>query len=207
MTQRAVFFDRDGTLHVERDFCRTPSEVVVFPAVPEALRELRHAGYRIVVVTNQSGVARGFLDETTLARIHDEIQRQVGGVIDAFFHCPHLPPGEAGPVQGAYVRRCPCRKPGSGLLRDAIDLLDLATRGSWVVGDSARDLLAARDFPIGRVLVRSGKPVEPSLAELSAARCEPDAVVDDLAAAVRFVLGSGPTPRQDDARAISAPRA
>lgn len=207
MTQRAVFLDRDGTLHVERDFCRRPEELAVFDGVRDALWSLRDAGYRLVVLTNQSGIARGYLDEAMLARIHAELQARLDGAIDAFFHCPHLPEPDPAAGPNPYVHPCTCRKPAGGLLRQAMDLLDLSPRGSWVIGDSARDLLATREQPVRRLLVRSGKPVEASLRELARLHCEPEAVLDDLPAAARFILAAGRPPRDDTARSINAPRA
>ncbi len=185
--RRAVFLDRDGTLHVERDFCRRPQDVETLPGVREALHALRAAGYALVVVTNQSGIARGLLDEITLAGIHEELQRQLGGCVDAFFHCPHHPSEGLGP----YTRACSCRKPASGLFQEAAAILGLAFEGSWVIGDSARDLLAA-PAPVRGILVCSGKPPEHALAELRSHGRTPDAVVPDLAAAARIILATPP---------------
>ena len=186
--RRAVFLDRDGTLHVERDFCRRAQDIEVLPGVREALEALRAAGFALVVVTNQSGIARGLLDEITLSGIHDELQRQLGGCIDAFFHCPHHPSEGSGP----YTRTCTCRKPASGLFHDAAAILGLAFEGSWVIGDSARDLLAAPE-PVRGILVCSGKPPEDGLRELRSLGRAPDAVAPDLKAAARIVLGMSPT--------------
>lgn len=184
MKRRAVFLDRDGTLNTECDFCRRPEDLTLLPGVGKALGALRGGGFALVVVTNQSGVARGYLDETTLARIHDRLQAQLVVPIDAFLHCPHHPLAGT----SSYTRTCACRKPAPGLLDRAIGLLDLEPHGSWVVGDSARDLLAARHLPLGRILVRSGKPAERELSALTREGCPPDQVVDDLGAAASHIL-------------------
>lgn len=189
MSRPAVFLDRDGTVNVERDFVRHPDEVELLPGAHDAIRALRDAGYRIVVVTNQSGIARGYLDEPTLARIHAKLDAALEGLVDAWFHCPHHP--DTGIVPG-YVRPCTCRKPGDGLLRRAAELLDLDLTRSWIVGDSARDVLAGRDLPVRSVLVRSGKPIEAQRETLREAGVAPDAETSDLATAARVILASAP---------------
>ena len=189
MSRPAVFLDRDGTVNVERDFVRHPDEIELLPGAREAVHALRRQGFRIVVVTNQSGIARGYLDEATLARVHDRLDDLLGGSVDAWFHCPHHP--DTGVVPG-YVRACTCRKPGDGLVRRAAELLDLDLHRSWLVGDSARDVLAGHDLPVRTVLVRSGKPIEAQRAALLAAGAKPDVEAADLRAAADAILASAP---------------
>lgn len=179
----AVFLDRDGTLHRERGFVRRPIDLDVFPGVVQALRRLRGAGFALVVLTNQSGVARGLYDEAMLARVHEELHERLQRLPRAYLHCPHLPE-----AAGPYGGECGCRKPAPGLLHTACELFDLRLRGSFVVGDSARDLLMARGLPVGKVLVRSGKPWEEELARLEEAGVGPVHVADDLAAAAAWIV-------------------
>jgi len=189
LSRPAVFLDRDGTVNVERDFVRHPDEIELLPGAREAVHALRRQGFRIVVVTNQSGIARGYLDEATLARVHDRLDDLLGGSVDAWLHCPHHP--DTGVVAG-YVRACTCRKPGDGLVRRAAELLDLDLHRSWLVGDSARDVLAGHDLPVRTVLVRSGKPIDAQREALLAAGVEPDLEVADLRAAADAILASAP---------------
>jgi D,D-heptose 1,7-bisphosphate phosphatase len=189
LSDPAIFLDRDGTVNVERDFVRHPDEIELLPGARDAIRDLRRAGFRVVVVTNQSGIARGYLDEPTLARIHRELDRALDGLVDAWFHCPHHP--DTGVAHG-YVHPCTCRKPGDGMVRRAAALLDIDLGRSWIVGDSARDVLVGRDLPIRTALVRSGKPIEAQRAALQAAGFEPDLETADLAAAARAILTSAP---------------
>lgn len=184
MSAPAVFLDRDGTLNEERDFVRSPDALRVIPGVPDALRRLRAAGFRLVVVSNQSGVARGYFDERTLARIHERLHGKLGGLPDAYFHCPHHPDAGDGP----YTRACDCRKPADAMVRRAAALLDLDLARSWVVGDGARDVLLARNLPLASVLVRSGKPVDAEEQALAAAGFRPDHVCADLREAAAFIL-------------------
>lgn len=180
---RAVFLDRDGTLNAEVGFVESPTRLTVLPGVPAALRQLAAAGYRLVVVTNQSGIARGLYGEADLARVHAALHEALGGLPVAYLHCPHLPEGG-----GGYGGLCECRKPGAGLLHQARALLGVSFAGSALIGDSARDLLMARGLPLRTVLVRSGKPPAAALAELQAAGRPPDHVAADLPAAAAWLL-------------------
>lgn len=178
-----AFLDRDGTLNREVDFVRTPDQLVVLPGARTALQRLHGAGWRIVIVTNQSGIARGYLTEADLAAIHRKLHDELAGLPDAYLHCPHLPDGGHG-----YGGACGCRKPAAGLLRQAVDLLGVDLRHGAVVGDSARDVQMATGTPLRKVLVRSGKPAAAQRQLLAAAGCEPDHEAADLAAAVDWLL-------------------
>ena len=186
MKRRAVFLDRDGTLNRERGFVRSPDELEVLPGVSEALERLRAAGFLPVVLTNQSGIARGLYSEVDLAQVHAELDARTGHRIAAYFHCPHHPEAIGHPYGG----ECTCRKPRRGLLAQAVEVLGLSLPDSWLVGDSARDLLPARGLPLRTVLVQSGKPWEPEVARLRAEAAEPTCVVADLAAAAAAITGA-----------------
>lgn len=175
----AVFLDRDGTLNEEVDFLRDPAELRLLPGVADAVRRLNEAGLVCVVVTNQSGIARGLLDEADLAVIHAELERQLAGGgarLDALYHCPHHPDF------GERVD-CDCRKPRPGLLRRAAQDLDLDLARSVVIGDSPRDLEAGAALGIPGLLVESGKPIG------AAARARYEVVPDLAAAATRVLAG------------------
>lgn len=182
---RAVFLDRDGTLNAEGKggFVTDPAQLAILPGVPRALARLHEAGFRLVVVTSQSGVARGLYGERDLARVHAAMHAALGGLPVAYLHCPHLP--EAG---GGYGGPCSCRKPSPGLLHQARELLGLEFAGSALIGDSARDLLMTRGLPLRTIHVGTGKSVPQQLAELQAAGFTPDHHADDLGAAVDWLL-------------------
>ncbi|MBK8977548.1 MAG: HAD family hydrolase [Planctomycetes bacterium] len=182
----AVFLDRDGTLNEERGSCGDPLGVRVLPGVAEALARLRAAGFVLVVVTNQSGVARGHYGEADVARVHWHLQRELGNAVTAWLHCPHHPSEGDGP----YRRDCDCRKPAPGLLERAARLLALDLRRSWLVGDAARDLLAGAAAGLRTVLVECGKDPRAERDALRAARCEPDGVCADLPAAAARILAA-----------------
>lgn len=180
---RAVFLDRDGTLNREQGFVQAAHELVVLPGVPAALRRLAGAGFELVVVTSQSGIARGLYSERDLAAIHARLHEQLGGLPRAYFHCPHHPE-----ATGAYGGACDCRKPAPGMLHQAAEVLDLRFDESYLIGDSARDILMARHLPLGTVLVESGAPWQEQWQLLEAAQFLPDHRAADLAAAVDWIL-------------------
>lgn len=182
---RTVFLDRDGTLNREVGFVTDPARIELLPGVPEALMRLHRAGHRLVVVTNQSGVARGLYDERTLAAIHARLHDQLGGIVAAWLHCPHLPEGGHG-----YGVACACRKPEAGLLHQARELLGVEFAGGTLIGDSSRDLLMARGLPLRTILVHSGKPAAIERDKLREAGFRPDHEAPDLPAAVDWLLAS-----------------
>lgn len=185
MSSPAVFLDRDGTLNRERGYVTDPAQLEVLPGARQALGLLRDAGWRVVVLTNQAGIAKGLYTPTDLARVHERLHRDLAAIPLGYFHCPHHPDGL---VSTGYAGGCACRKPADGLLRRAAEVCGLTLDGSVVVGDSARDLLPARGHGMRTVLVRSGKPWERELATLTEAGATPDAVVDDVLAAARWIV-------------------
>ena len=138
---RTAFLDRDGTINRDVDYCGSPDRLELLPGAAEAIRRLANAGYRCVVTTNQSGIARGMFSQRDLARVHEALHRQLGGVPLAYLHCPHHPDVKGG--DPGYRRSCSCRKPLPGLLHEATTLLGslgVSLDDAVVIGDSARDL-------------------------------------------------------------------
>jgi D-glycero-D-manno-heptose 1,7-bisphosphate phosphatase len=150
----AVFLDRDGTLIDLVHHLTDPAQVRLIPGAGGAVRALRDAGYRVVVVTNQSVVGRGMLTEEGLAAVHAEMARQLaaeGAAVDAVYFCP-LAPVQKDPT----VVEHPMRKPGPGMLWLAATEMGLALARSWMVGDTVSDMLAGRAAGCRTVLVRTG---------------------------------------------------
>jgi len=144
----AVFLDRDGTITQERDYIRHPDDLHLYKRSAEALRLLRKNGFSLVVVTNQSGVARKYLTLGTLHRIHDKMVSLLarhGVRLDAIYYCPHHP-----------EERCPARKPRPGMPHRAASTLKLDLTHSYVVGDMKTDMDLAREIGAKGVLVRTG---------------------------------------------------
>jgi D,D-heptose 1,7-bisphosphate phosphatase len=181
MLRPAVFLDRDGTLIVERDYLSHPDGVQLTPDAIGALRMLRRAGYALVVVTNQSGIARGLYREAdyhAVATRLNEVLAQAGVPLDGTYYCPHL-----SDVTGP----CSCRKPATGMYLQASAELGLDPSRSWFVGDKITDVLPAGELQGRGILVLTGHGKE------AAASLPPGAsVVDDLAAAARHITAAGP---------------
>jgi D-glycero-D-manno-heptose 1,7-bisphosphate phosphatase len=152
----AVFLDRDGTLLEEVDYLTSAAQLVLLPGAAAAIARLNQAGVPAVVVTNQSAVARGLLDEVELARIHarfGELLAAQGARLDLVLYCPHHPDQGLPP----YRRVCACRKPAAGMLAEAALGLGLDLGRSWIVGDDERDLAAGRAVGARGILVATGK--------------------------------------------------
>jgi D,D-heptose 1,7-bisphosphate phosphatase len=148
MLDKAVFLDRDGTIARDVHYCRRPEDFEILPTVPQAIRLLNERGFRVLVITNQSGIARGYFTEETLAQIHqkmaDELTKQ-DARIDAIYYCPHHPDNG-----------CECRKPKTGLFYQAAQDLGIDFSRSYVVGDSQMDINAGKALSCKTVLVTTG---------------------------------------------------
>lgn len=181
----AVFLDRDGTLIEERDLVEWPEQLVILPGVAGAIRALRAAGFRIIVVTNQSAIARGRLDPTRLEAVHRALAdalKALGAPLDAIYFSPDPPDPEAEATK-PFARR----KPGAGMLLQAAAEHGLCLERSYMIGDQPRDALAGRRAGCrGSLLVRTGRAPLPADAAERA-----DGIFDDLSGAVRFVLAQG----------------
>ena len=183
----AVFLDRDGTLIEDVGYPDRLDQMTVFPWTVDVIRAFNRAGLAVVVVTNQSGIARGLFTEAFVEETHRHLSARLvagGARIDAYYYCPHHPDG----VVDAYRQRCDCRKPASGLVDRAVRDLDLDPARSFVVGDKWLDIGLARAAGARGILVRSGTGAAEE------ARPQPglsaDAIVDNLAAAASWILTS-----------------
>jgi len=172
-----IILDRDGVInHDSDDFIKSPAEWEPIEGSLEAIAQLNQAGYRVVVITNQSGIARGLFNIETLTKIHSKMRRmlsQVGGKIEAILYCPHGPDDQ-----------CQCRKPQDGAFAELADRLRVDLTDIPAVGDSLRDLQAAQSVGAKAILVKTGKGEKTLAAGL------PDnvEVYDDLAAVVTALL-------------------
>jgi D-glycero-D-manno-heptose 1,7-bisphosphate phosphatase len=198
---RAVFLDRDGVINVDHGYVHKVEDFRFVPGSDDAMRRLQAAGWRLVVVTNQSGLARGLYSQADYDRFTAHLQRELaaaGVSVDAVLHCPHLPDATV----AAYRLQCDCRKPAPGMLLRAARHLGLDLAASVMVGDRFTDIEAGRAAGVGHnVLVRSGHAPEPGDTERA------DAVYDDLAAFTKAWLSQSPhaASRPRDGPPIDAP--
>jgi D-glycero-D-manno-heptose 1,7-bisphosphate phosphatase len=180
---KAVFLDRDGTIIEDSGYINSPDQIKFIPGSIEAIKQLNQAGYKVVIISNQAGVARGLLSENMLQTIDKLIHRQVlsgGGHIDASYYCPHHPEHGAYP----YKQVCECRKPHPGLIKRAVRDKNLELSGSFMVGDKSSDVETGKSAGVQTVFVRTGH----GQAEEKKLKEKPDHRADNLAEAVRWIL-------------------
>ncbi len=182
MSRPAVFLDRDGTLVEERPYLHDPERVALMPDATAALSRLARAGFALVVVTNQAGVARGLYGEDAVERVHRRLRELLaagGVVLDGIRYCPHHPDG----LMAAYARACRCRKPGPGMLEAAARDLELDLAASYLVGNDPADVGAALAAGATPLFVTTGQ---------ATGQPPPEAVAafPSLAAAVEAVLAA-----------------
>ncbi|CAN5622881.1 D-glycero-beta-D-manno-heptose 1,7-bisphosphate 7-phosphatase [soil metagenome] len=164
--RRAVFLDRDGTIIEDADYLSRVEQVQLLPAAAAAIKRLNDAGWYVVVVTNQSGVARGLFPESQIQVVHDHLAALLGSArVDAWYYCPHL--GDA----------CDCRKPRPGMLLRAAREYGIDLKQSWMIGDKLDDVQAGVAADCKAIQVRTGKGAETGAAA-------------DLAAAVELILAT-----------------
>lgn len=178
---KLIILDRDGVINYDSDeYIKSPEEFIPIPGSLEAIARLNKAGYCVTVATNQSGIARGYYSEDTLAQMHaklDHLLQEVGGKIDAIYFCPHGPQDQ-----------CDCRKPKPGLLKQILNAYNVQGANVTVIGDSLRDLQAAITVGAKPILVKTGKG-EQTIAKLAE---QPELaqvpIYDDLNSAVDHLL-------------------
>ncbi|HEX4609572.1 MAG TPA: HAD family hydrolase [Urbifossiella sp.] len=179
----AVFLDRDGVLIEDAHYVGSPDRVRLIPGAAGAVAALNRAGWAVVVVTNQAGVAKGYFSPAAVDAVHAFLADQLAGYgarVDGYYFCPHHPEGEV----AEYRTRCDCRKPEPGLLRAAAADLGLDPARSWMVGDRETDLAAGAAVGCRTVLVRTGYGAGVDATALDRGRLNLDLVAADLADAV-----------------------
>tara|TARA_Y100001970_G_scaffold148685_1_gene182627 strand:- start:1606 stop:2178 length:573 start_codon:yes stop_codon:yes gene_type:complete len=177
---RAIVLDRDGVINKNSSsFIKSEAEWIPISGSINAIARLHQANFRVIIASNQSGLARGYFDEEALTRIHDKMNSLVedsGGVISAIFYCPHSPDAD-----------CSCRKPKTGLLERAEVKFDISLAGDYFVGDSLKDLQAATSFNMKPILVRTGNGRQTE-SSLSKEIRDQTRIFNDLESAVNWIL-------------------
>jgi len=172
---KAVFLDRDGTINKEVDYLSRIEEFEFLPSAVKALVKLSKSSYKIIVITNQSGVARGYFTEVALGKIHGHMVEELkanGARVDGIYVCPHHPD-----------ENCDCRKPKTGLIRKAEKDFNLDVKNSYIVGDSTKDVQTGINAGCKTILVKTGYGGKDKLYDV-----KPDYVVKDLLFAVENVI-------------------
>ncbi|UCC80112.1 MAG: HAD family hydrolase [Candidatus Zixiibacteriota bacterium] len=170
----AIFLDRDGVLIVERDFLVDPDDVEFYPETIEALAAVKN-DYMKIVISNQSGIARGYFSSEDVERVNSEISRMLGdkGIfIDAWFFCPH------GPGDG-----CSCRKPRPGMILEAAERLNIDLEKSWIIGDKSSDIEAGKASGIKTIMVNTGY----GGSEPGASKVDPHYTASNIGDAIEYI--------------------
>jgi D-glycero-D-manno-heptose 1,7-bisphosphate phosphatase len=183
----AVFMDRDGTLIEDAGYIDTTDKIRLFPEAIEAVKLLNDAGYKTIIVSNQSGVARGYFSEDTAKLINNrviELFAERGASIDAVYYCPHHP--RYGNQN--YRRDCECRKPKSGMILKAVKELDLDLSGSIMVGDKYTDVKTGKNLDLFSILVFTGYGrQEYQKMKTNNVKPDPDLVIENIYDAALFI--------------------
>lgn len=186
--RKAVFLDRDGTLIQDKDYLQDPAQVVLEQGAAEAVARLNRNDFAVILVTNQSGVARGYFTEEDVVAVHQrlgELLAAENARLDAMYYCPHYPEG----IVQEYRQSCGCRKPATGMFQRASQEWGIDLARSYMIGDKLTDIEAARNAGLAGVLVRTGYGEDEWKASVRAEDTEkPDRVAMDLREAVEFVF-------------------
>lgn len=190
---RAVFLDRDGTLILEKNYLRHVKDIKLIRGVVQSLKMLREQGFKLILVTNQSGIARGYFTEEKLKKIHGRLQKMLyrkGAGLDAIYYCPHHPDDE-----------CLCRKPSLGLIIQARKAFNIDLRASYSVGDHTGDFLLGQEMGGKGIFVLTGHGAREQVKiRASQGKLSPDYVARNLPAAARWILNDS---RQGRHRSVS----
>jgi D-glycero-D-manno-heptose 1,7-bisphosphate phosphatase len=189
MKRPAVFIDRDGTISEEVGYINHPSRFRLFPYTAAAIKLLNDQGWLAVVITNQAGVARGYLTESMIEAVHDSLRRELGekgARVDGIYYCAHHPSVGEPP----YRQECDCRKPKPGLVTRASKELGIALKQSWMIGDRYGDIELARNAGVRSALVLSGYGRGEWENQRSQWKQQPDLVAENLLEAVELILRS-----------------
>jgi len=172
-SKAAIFIDRDGTLIEEVDFLSRPEDMRVFTFSAQALRLFKDQDYKIIVITNQSGVGRGYFNADDVRSVHEALTAELPGMIDAFYFCPHHPDDG-----------CSCRKPSSGMIEQAVEDHDIDIANSWIVGDKTLDIETGLNIGVSTALVLTGY----GASHVKDLVRMPDIVADNILEAARQII-------------------
>ena len=178
MAVKAVFIDRDGTINVNVEYLDNPDRLKLYPGVAEGIKLLRDNGFRIIVITNQSGVARGFFTIDTLEKIHEKMKKELskkGALLDAIYYCPHHPD-----------EKCNCRKPNTELFEKAIKDFDIDLKNSFIIGDRMLDVEAGNKLGLKTILVPEKKEIVDK--ELRESKIKPDFICKNFYSGVKWIM-------------------
>jgi len=178
MGNKAVFIDRDGTINVNVEYLDNPENFQMYPGVGEGIKTLKDHGFQIIVITNQSGIARGYFNKETLDKIHERMKKELSEhetSVDAIYYCPHHPD-----------EKCNCRKPNTGLFDQAVKDYNIDVTESFIIGDRMLDVEAGHKVGLKTLLVPEDKrKVEE---EMKQSNVKPDFYCEDFTKCVKHII-------------------
>ncbi|MFH1481165.1 MAG: HAD family hydrolase [Pseudomonadota bacterium] len=187
MKKPAVFIDRDGTINEQMGYINHLSRFVILPGVPEAVKLLNENGFLTIIVSNQSGVGRGYFPVDLVHQVHAALRTSLhkkGAIIDEIFFCPHYPHGKI----PEYACECECRKPKTGLIEQARNLFHIDMSCSYVIGDRCSDIELAHRCNLKGILVKTGYGLGDIEYILPMRKMKPKYIAEDLLDAVRWIM-------------------
>ena len=187
--RKAVFLDRDGTLNIEKGYIHDIGEVELYPGAARSVRLLNDAGILAILVTNQTGAARGYYGIEHVHGLNNKVRellhQEAGARLDAVYYCPHYRDG----VVPEFTRTCDCRKPAPGMILQAAgDFKDIDLADSYVIGDKATDITFARNAGCRGILVLTGYGGQVLAGEYQVLEVAPEKVCADIVEAVNYIL-------------------
>jgi len=180
MGNKAVFIDRDGTINIDGPYLDDPDKFKMYPNVGKGVKKLKDQGFKIIVITNQSGIARGYFTEEVLSKIHERMSmefNEFGVELDGIYYCPHHPDNA-----------CGCRKPKTGLFENAIEKHDIDVDRSYMIGDKILDICAGQKIGVKTVLIPEAHNRTKILSEKNEWECCPDYIADDFMEAAKWII-------------------
>jgi len=182
MKNKAIFVDRDGTINVDVHYLDDPDKFEMYPGVPTGMKKLQEKGFKLIVITNQSGIARGYFSEHQLFKIHEKMNNilfQFGVVLDGIYYCPHHPDDN-----------CNCRKPNTGLFEQAISDHKIDSKKSFMIGDKILDICAGKRIGARTILIPEPHIREELIAQKQMWECFPEFIAEDFLNAVEWIIRS-----------------
>lgn len=180
MKNKAVFLDRDGTINIDVHYLSDPDKFEMYPGVGEGVKKLKKNGFKIIVITNQSGIARGYFTEQQLLKIHDIMKkefRKFDVILDGIYYCPHHPDDN-----------CRCRKPNTELFERSIREHDIDIKKSFFIGDKILDVAAGKRIGVKTILIPEPHIRDDFLSEKNNWEFYPDVIPEDFIGAVEWIL-------------------
>lgn len=184
---KAVFLDRDGTLNFDVGYLSKIEDIYIFDGVVDSLKSLKESGFLNIIITNQSGIARGYFNLFTLKTIHEKFLNKLSSdgecLIDDIYYSPFHKDG----IVEKYTKDSNCRKPGTGMIEQAVERHNIDLSESWLIGDSIVDMQCAKNSNLKKVLVKTGYGLK-TMAECSEQNLEIEYIADNFSEAARFIL-------------------